>query len=256
MSKLEFKKDIKVINPNWATLPSVKAFTTTKSFGFSTKDNYEGLNLSISGRDDRYNATLNRKKLSQYIGHEPNWLKQNHTNKVIEINVENINCNADASFSFESNTVCSVLTADCVPILLTNKKASFVSAIHAGWKGLASNIIEKTIDKACRYNRFQRQDIIAWIGPCICSNCYSIRSDVMQKFISLDSRLYQCFNISDSSLKLDLVAISKILLEKSGVTDIYSSNICTKNPCNNLFSARRDGIHSGRIASCIWLENI
>ena len=252
MSKIILENNLEVITPNWIAAKNVKGFTTTKVSGYSTKENYKGLNLSYSNGDDKFNVTLNRKKLEAHIGYKVNYLKQNHTSNIINLDSESTSKFADASFTTRDNQVCCVLTADCVPVLLTDTKSTFVAAIHAGWKGLASNIVAKTIDKIMKDNK-KCSDIIAWIGPCISTNCYEVKADLMTKFVAINPNFYENFVISDFKLKLDLVSLTEKMLYNAGAIRIYKSNICTKSN-KNLFSARRDGIRSGRIATCVWLD--
>ena len=252
MSKIILENNLEVITPNWTTANGVQGFTTTRISGYSTKDKYKGLNLSYSNGDDKFNVSLNRKKLETYIGHKVNYLKQNHTSSIINLDSESTEIFADASFTTRANQVCCVLTADCVPILLTDTKSTFVAAIHAGWKGLARNIIAKTISRVMNENK-ACSDIIAWIGPCISTSCYDVKADLMKKFLEINPKFYENFVISDSGLKLDLVSLSEKMLYDSGVLKVYKSDICTKSN-KDLFSARRDGIKSGRIATCIWLD--
>lgn len=249
MSNIVVDDKLDVISPNWNAPECVTAFTTTRSIGYSQKNNYKGLNLSYSSGDHEHDVSLNRIKLNHFTGSEIRYLRQNHTGHAICIDSDNLDQEADACYTYEKNTVCCVLTADCVPIVLTDKKASFVAAIHAGWKGCVNNIIQSTIDKIAT-----KHDIIAWIGPCICAQCYNVRSDVLTKFLALEPSLYKCFSTEDQVLKANLPAICEVLLQKANVKNIFKANICTKNPKNNLFSARRDGIRSGRIATCVYID--
>ncbi|MBT4885385.1 MAG: peptidoglycan editing factor PgeF [Legionellales bacterium] len=248
MSKVIFEQELVTIPANWQAPKNIAAFTTTRSGGFSHNKNYSSLNLAMHAHDDKHAVELNRKKLNQYIGHNVKWLKQKHTNTVLQAESDNFNMDADAVFTHNPGKVCAVLTADCVPILLTDTQGSFVAAIHAGWKGLATNIIQNTIKK------IRSDNIIAWIGPCICYKCYNTGPEVQEIFCALQPKLHSCFSVKNNQIYTDLNAISEALLRLEGVRHISSANLCTKNHNNNLFSARRDGINSGRIASCIWIK--
>ncbi|MBT4803641.1 MAG: peptidoglycan editing factor PgeF [Legionellales bacterium] len=248
MSKVIFESNLVTIPANWQAPEHITAFTTTRAAGFSRNKNYFSLNLAMHANDDKYAVELNRKKINEYIGHEVKWLKQKHTNTVIQAEKNNYNVNADAVFTNNRGTVCAVLTADCVPILLTDTQGTFVAAIHAGWKGLATNIIKNTIQK------IKSDNIIAWIGPCICYKCYNIGPEVKDIFCTIQPKLHSCFSVKDNKFHANLNEISETLLRLEGVRQISSANLCTKNHKNDLFSARRDGINSGRIASCIWIK--
>ena len=244
---LEEKPDL--IYPCWHVPANIKAFSTRNTRGYSYEKNYAKLNLSLSGLDDKYVVMLNRKLLTNTIGHPINWLKQNHSARALALEHDDVTEPADAAYTRLHNTVCAVLTADCVPILLTNKKGSFAAAIHAGWKGLAKGIIANTL------NKINSSDVIAWIGPCICGSCYNVGPEVRDIFCKLDGNLIKFFHERNKKIYVELSAIATFLLRKKNVSQIYNSNTCTKNPNNNLFSARRDTIYSGRIATCIWISD-
>ena len=142
-----------------------------------------------------------------------------------------------------------MLTADCVPIVLTNRAGTRIAAIHAGWRGLASDIIANTIQHmACH-------DIIAWIGPCICWKCYPVGNEVRTHFCRQLPQQERAFTAHNQRWHADLRMISHIQLRHYGVETVYQSAHCTYHSTTPFFSARRQGIHSGRIATCISMHH-
>lgn len=230
------------IYPNWPAPSHIKALTTTRHGGDGR------FNLAAHVVDEAESCEANRFRLRQHIGYPIQWLSQHHTATVVHIDSYNTDTPADACYTSTPKTVCAVLTADCVPIILTDDMGSFVAAIHAGWKGLVQNIILHTI-AAC-----PGKNLIAWIGPCISHNAYTVgpefRNHFMDRYIGLD----HCFRCDAGQWHANLQQISYHLLQQAGVECITTANICTHDPNNQLFSARRDGLESGRIATCIWME--
>jgi YfiH family protein len=95
-----------------------------------------------------------RKKLN--LPNEPVWLEQQHKNKIICANKIKHQPEADASYATLPNVICTVLTADCLPILLCDRLGTKVAAIHAGWRSLASGIIENTIKRMQLVQKFMK----------------------------------------------------------------------------------------------------
>ena len=106
-------------------------------------------------------------------------VNQIHSNKVIQIYKNDHHFTCDAIFTYEPNVIVAVRTADCVPVLLSNKQGSFVAAIHCGWRGLSAGIIHKTLDKI----KTNYEDIVAWIGP-----------GISQQYFETDRDIYDIFN--------------------------------------------------------------
>lgn len=223
------------IKPNWPAPKNIKAFTTT-----------------CLQSDLRIPA--NRQKLAQefHLPAEPFWLKQEHTNIVIHLKPDTTVTEpiADAAFTTTPNLICAVLTADCVPILVCDRKGTMVAAIHAGWKGIANGIIESTI-KAMATNA---TELIAWLGPAIGKNCFEIKDDVREIFIKHNPETQKAFTpYNNDSFLTDIYLLATQRLNSVGITTIYGGEYCTFIQKELFFSYRRDGASSGRMASIIWL---
>lgn len=178
---------------------------------------------------------------------EPAWLSQNHSAECIIVdNTEDRK--ADAAITRKPNQVLAVLTADCVPIVLTNTRGSEIAAIHAGWRGLCHGIIEATIKKM----HTQPEELIAWIGPSICGRCYEVGKDVLDTFKQQYAFATDFFKpISNEKWLADLQGLAERILTLSSITAVYQSKACTFEQ-NELYYSYRRGEQTGRIATLIW----
>lgn len=243
----------KFVYPHWATSPKVHSLITTRQGGLSRAP-YDSFNIATHVGDDREIVLANRKLLELSLPNSPFWLNQTHSNKVVCLNsstlAEDI-LNYDACFTYHKNLVCVVMSADCIPILLTNKNADFVAAIHAGWRGIESNIIENTIKKV----NAPAYDMLAYIGPAICKSHFEVGIEVLDLLVHSNNKNKQFFAPGNSNkFHCDLVGIAKLQLLNLGLPEvnIYLSNRCTYCTQELFYSYRREGI-TGRIASLIWL---
>ena len=133
----------------------------------------------------------NQTKLSTNLGFEfinkkAIGLNQSHSN--ISIELPSDDRDADASYTTQNKVVCSIRTADCMPLLITDEGGSFVSSIHAGWRGLASGIIENTLKKINAKGKF-----IVWIGPHISQEFFEVGAEVRNIF--LENKCYQYYDL-------------------------------------------------------------
>jgi polyphenol oxidase len=159
----------------------------------------------------------------------------------------------DALISNTPGVIVGVKTADCVPILLVDPSTHAVAAIHAGWRGTAGNIVERTINDLCVRWRTRPRDIQAAIGPSIGPCCYQVGPDVARRFEIWLSELGQMHGPAF----LDLPAINEIQLRQAGVSGIWKSGECTFCRAEKFFSFRREREQAGRMLSFIgWQKYI
>lgn len=244
---------MKSIVPNWPAPKHVKAFSSTRLSGES-KGVYQGLNLGMHVGDDASTVTLNRELIAQdcQMPSKPVWLNQTHSTHVVELTeTSTIVIDADGSVTDVNNVVCSVMTADCLPVLLTNIEGTQVAAVHAGWRGLADGIIEQALQKFD-----QPENVMAWLGPAIGASAFEVGQDVLDAFITFAPQAIQAFIIkSDAENKwlanMNLLATQR--LNHLGVTQIFSNHHCTFSESELFYSYRRDGV-TGRQATFIWIE--
>ena len=178
-------------------------------------------------------------------------IEQHHDNKCIEASKYGFRPKADACYTTQNALACSVVVADCIPVLLTHKTRPWIAAIHAGWRGLHKEIIRHSIAK-CPY---PANEVQAWIGPSICKKCYDVGENLVSAFTKLDKAYAHYFSYEQNSIKADLSSIAKYQLQTLGIEDITHANICTFTH-NKLPSYRRDANQSGRLLCAIWREDL
>ncbi len=241
-----------ILTPDWPAPANVNACTTLRLGGVSEAP-YDTFNLADHVGDNETHVKANRQLLTNWLHlpNEPVWLKQTHSTIVLPAISSNRNQTADATFSDQPEQVCVVMTADCLPILLCHRQGTQVAAIHAGWRGLADGIIEKTLEKMA----LPPDDILVWLGPAIGPRVYELGEEVRQCFIEKDSAADSAFipSKNDGRWLGNLYHLATLRLHKQQVFAIYGGQYCTYTDNKRFFSYRRDGIHTGRMASLIWM---
>ena len=240
------------LKAEWPASSNIFAYTTTRLGGNSAAP-YASLNLAQHVGDEATTVQLNRQHLksSLMLPSEPFWLNQIHSNICVKVDKQSIgNITADATYTKQSNIVCAVLTADCLPILICNQAGNEVAAIHAGWRGLAGGIIQNTI------NHFDApaDQLLAWLGPASGPEVFEIGDEVRTQFINLNRQTSIAFKPSLAGRWLaNLYQLASLLLNSSGITAIYGEPKCTYSNPELFFSYRREHL-TGRMASLIWFE--
>ena len=235
------------ITPDWPVPPAIKAVSTVRSGGVSTAP-YAGMNLAAHVGDRPASVARNRSLLRQQLRlpAEPVWLRQVHGIRVVEADRTLPGEEADGSFTNRSSIVCAVMTADCLPVLLYERRSGIVAAIHAGWKGLAAGILQQAVDKVAD------GDWVAWLGPAIGPEAFDVGDDVRAALLSRSDRVITAFRPNGAHRwHADLYEIARILLRSYGVQQICGGGFCTFTDSNRFFSYRRDGV-TGRMATLIW----
>jgi YfiH family protein len=224
----------------------------TMRSGGKSKGTHHSFNLATHVNDDINTVNFNRALLNQYLPKAPFWLNQTHSNDIVELPSSKLN--ADACFTKEKNIVCVVQTADCLPVLVTNKKGTIVAAIHAGWRGLLNGVIEKTLYKM----NLPANELLVWLGPAISQNYFEVGNEVKNSFCEKHHEAKKAFQSALNQKWLaNIYMLAKIRLHVFGVTHIYGGSItndyCTYASQKDFFSFRRDG-ETGRMASLIWIS--
>jgi YfiH family protein len=242
------------IIPDWPVEANIKALSSTRLGGVSEVP-YNGFNLAGHVEDSPACVANNRQLLRQY-GHlpaEPIWLKQVHSTKIVHANTKHttIDTTADGSVCNQENIVCVVQTADCLPLLLTTNKGNKVAAIHAGWRGLVSGIIENGIAAMTT----DPDQLIVWMGPAIGPEHFEVGEDVVQAYKKRYAKYSNIFKATgDKKWHMNIYQAARNILGKSGVTQIYGGDFCTYSDEDRFFSFRREKI-CGRMASMVWMES-
>ena len=239
-----------IIYPDWPAPDTVKAISTTRQGGVSLPP-YHNLNLGDHVGDQEIAVIRNRDILTTQaaLPESPRWVKQVHGTTVALASTWQQGDEADAIVSKQANQVCPIMTADCLPILLCKQKGEQVAAIHAGWRGLAAGIIEKTV---AHFNE-PAKDIMAWLGPAIDPLHFEVGPDVYQAFTAHSAEAKCAFTQTDSKHYLaDIYQLATQRLNNAGVHAVFGGDYCTVSDPTLFFSYRRDGI-TGRMASMIWI---
>lgn len=268
LNALEYHQPIQVLWP--VDVPdTVLAITTTQHTFSSLKPEnksdkalehnavklFGSFNLGDHVGDDANQVQENRFKLQSYFSSETKiqWLQQVHGNTVLTIEQhQQTPLIADAIITSQKNIALAVMTADCLPILLTNTAGTEIAAIHGGWKPLSKDIIKKTLDKMSS----DKNDIIAWLGPCIGPSKFEVGEEVKTVFIHRKNQHSNAFTHSNASPKkyfANLHKIATLELINAGVDKISTLPICTYHQKDIFYSYRREST-TGRMASVIAIK--
>ena len=209
--------------------------------GGTSKGIYKSLNCGKGSKDKIANIGKNLKIVSKKIGCTSRnlvSLNQIHSNKVLKINnVPKKKLTGDAMITNKQNIAISILTADCAPILIIEKKQKFVGAIHAGWKGAFKGIVKKTI-QLLKKNGCSEKDMIACIGPCIKKNSYEVKNDFFKLFKNKNKKNINFFTFKKKKIFFDLSEYIKSQFYENGVKKIDIIRKDTYALENNFFSSR------------------
>ncbi|MFV1982475.1 MAG: peptidoglycan editing factor PgeF [Thiohalomonadales bacterium] len=255
--------NINFLNVDWPAPECIFAGITTRQGGKSTAP-YDSFNLASHVGDDISDVVSNRNLLVSELElpHEPEWLDQVHGTTVI--NYTDVNSNdmlssenekycADAVISFEINKICAVLTADCLPLLITDTIGSRVAAIHAGWRGLRDGIIEKTLSRL----NCSPEKLLVWIGPAISRAAFEVENKLRDEFVRLEVAAEFAFTQSrPGHWKMDLALLARQRLNSCGINNnaIFGGKYCSYLDKELFYSYRRENI-TGRMASLIYIRN-
>jgi len=243
------------INADWPAPTHIKAGTTTRIGGVSQSP-FDSLNFGLHVEDNPEHVAVNRQRLREYLNlpSEPNWLDQVHGCTIA--NDQNYqpgqSKQADASMTRTIGSVCAVMTADCLPALITDKDGTCVAAVHAGWRGLAQGIVLKTVDAMS----IPKQDLLVWLGPAIGPKQFEVGPEVREQFINQNRLHAKAFITGQRSDKwyMDIYQIARQQLKDHGLEQIYGGELCTFEDAKRFYSYRRDG-KTGRMVSLIWMES-
>jgi YfiH family protein len=235
------------IVPDWPAPANVKAFITTRAGGVSTGP-YAGLNLGLRTADDPLAVEANRQRLRAALPGEPKWLRQVHGIDVVDADALSDIPEADAAVARAPRTVCAVLVADCIPVLLADRAGAAVAVAHAGWRGLARGVLERTIERLAR----PPEELLAYLGPGIGPGAFEVGPDVRDAFLAGDAGAEVAFAPrSPGKWMADLFLLARRRLARCGVGHVYGGRWCTHSDSRRFYSYRRDG-PTGRMAALIW----
>ena len=237
--------------PDWQAAPNIKAVTTTRQGGVSQAP-FDSMNLGDHVGDNAKAVQQNRQILADTLAlpEPPVWLNQIHSNVVSNLDDEQPLIDADASVTHKRGRSCVVMTADCLPVLFCDKAGTVVAASHAGWRGLHSGILEKTVASMDA----KPEDILAWMGPAIGANAFEVGGEVRQAFMDVQTQAEQAFQKQDNDKWLaDIYLLAKQRLNAIGVKQVFGGGECTYSDTSRFYSYRKAS-QTGRMASLIWMS--
>jgi polyphenol oxidase len=247
--------------PQWEADARVGAVVSTRAGGVSAAP-WDRLNLGVAVGDDAAAVAENRRRFAAQIGVRPLWLRQVHGCRVLRASAALLDAEApraDAAWTDETGIACTVRVADCLPVLLAAPAGRAVAAAHAGWRGLASGVLEATLQAVCNAASCAPAELAVWLGPSIGPRQFEVGADVLRAFgqapESVDPRHFVARRAADGSLRwlADLPALARERLAGLGVRRISGGAWCTVEDRSRFFSYRRDGV-TGRMAAAVWIR--
>jgi polyphenol oxidase len=245
-------------------------FVTTRKGGYSQSP-FDSFNLAFHVGDDPENVLKNRKMLAQYLHIPLNYFtisNQVHGDNISIVeqgergsgaeNISTVIEDSDAMITDQKDVCLLILVADCVPVIMYDKRKEIIAVIHAGWKGTVRKIAQKTF--YLMESRFgcNPSDIICAIGPSIGPCCYQVGPEVVdlvrEKFPK-DRDLIQ--NIAeDGKGYFDLWEANRIQLLDCQIPEqnIEVARLCTCCHPDLFFSSRNDNGNTGRFAVGIMMK--
>ncbi len=248
-----------------------------------SKAPFDKLNLGDHVGDAEGDVFANRANFTRQLKVKPVFLNQVHGVQVATVSPTSLNgAAADASITRQPGAACTIMVADCLPVLFTSRLGTVVAAAHAGWRGLAGSanlqpgsgavgVLETCFHafKTLALTNHQQPSIeeigretLVWLGPCIGADAFEVGDEVREAFVASTPNAADMFRPHGPGKWLaDLRGLARQRLQRLGVTAIYgndgSTAWCTVNNPSRFFSHRRD--HgtlggSGRMAAAIWLE--
>lgn len=301
-----------MIYPHWNAPSTIHAFSTTreplhKSTVLAPSNAYSHFNLALHVDDDSKQVLANRQQLQRHENLPAiQWLNQVHgthchhvSRSIIQTSAtrssttlsSGISGNesgavelthnhqsvidvveADAAWTTEPNIALAVMTADCLPILITDTNAQVVAAVHAGWRGLVNGIIEQQVSVICEQTKVKAEELICWLGPCIQQAAFQVGAEVREQFLDAaapaqQQQTQQAFIVDSQPSAIrskthqkylaDLPALANLRFSGLGVpsTHIFNCELCTFLNSSRFYSYRRDG-QTGRMVTGIMLSNV
>ena len=260
--------------PRWPAPAGVRAVFTTRAGGVSSMP-FDSMNLGSHVGDLPGSVAANRALLQRATRTHAVFLNQVHGTEALLLDrASSDGQTADACATAQRKLACTIMAADCLPVLLTTQEGGVVAAAHAGWRGLAGaaghGVLESVYDSFSALARAGRAQTtikkIAWLGPCIGPSAFEVGAEVKAAFETVQPDAVRFFvPIGPGKYLANLPALARLRLQALGVTRVYgndgSAPWCTVSNPSRFFSHRRDaGIPgngfgtTGRMAACIWLD--
>ena len=264
------------VRPGWSAPAHVRVLCTTRAGGVSAAP-YDSLNLGLHVGDDEADVRANRLLLVERLAlpSAPFWLAQVHGTRVVRVGATGSDADAsegggegdgedgdvvrgpvgeaDGAWTDAPGRVVAVMTADCLPVVVTDAAGSRVAVAHAGWRGLAGGVLRSALAPFP-----EESELHAWLGPAIGPHAFEVGAEVREAFVGRDAAHEAAFVPRDAPGKYlaDLYALARRELERdrpAGTVHVSGGDRCTLTEAACFHSHRRDGARSGRMGTLAWL---
>lgn len=182
----------------------------------------------------------------------PHWLRQEHTTNILQDSgsrQQRLNQAFDGHFTRQTRVVCTVMTADCLPVFICDQKGTEIALVHAGWRGLADGIVED----ALKLFSVPNEELLVHCGPAISQQNFEIGQDV-KKLLGGSDEFYLVQPDKPGHFLADLAGLLGERMATKSVTFTQSGH-CTYAESDRFYSYRRDGV-TGRIVSLLWIDKL
>ena len=242
---------ITTLKPDWPVRESVVAYTATRRGGVSVSP-FGQLNVATHVGDLPAAVQENRRRLVAGLNlpGEPNWLSQTHSSALVKIGEEGLQDvpDADAAYTDCADQVLVIMTADCLPVFLASRDGREVALVHAGWRGMANGILERTL----RAFSSPPETLCAWLGPAISQSNFTVGNDVRTAMLARSREHEAAFIKHGLKYKACLYTLARQQLANLGF--VGGGKHCTYEEADKFYSFRRDGT-TGRMANLIFKTN-
>lgn len=253
---------MQVLVPQWPVGEGIRAVCSTRAGGVSVAP-WHSLNLGDHVGDDPAAVAANRARYAQHLGVRPVFLRQVHGVDTLELdNATPDGLQADACHTRALGVACTIMVADCLPVLLADTRSARVAAAHAGWRGLLGQGGQGVLESAMQPLDVAHTQV--WLGPCIGPGAFEVGDEVRAAYVGHDAACAAFFRPASAGASTgkwlaDLPGLARHRLQALGLSpDCIHGNDgsdpwCTVTQPSRFFSHRRDRV-SGRIAASIWLR--
>lgn len=242
--------------PDWPAPDNIVAFTSLRAGGVSEPP-YDSWNLADHVGDEQTAVSQNRERLADCLPASASmyWMRQVHgddihrpaTSEQLDVPV------GDAWFCQLPEKACCILTADCLPVLICDQQGQQVAAVHAGWRGVANQLLAKVL----RQFNSPADQLLVWIGPGISSAHFRVGNEVRETLLNtLRAPLAGAYRAAEQAgfSYVDLVAIVRAQCREFGVARVYGGEYCSFSDAQRYYSYRRDGVTGRNVSLILRLE--
>lgn len=251
---------------DWPLPPGVRAVMTTRHPGASV-GGHRGFNLATHVGDDPQAVAVNRARLAAHIQARPVFFSQVHGVDCVPVHGQTPDgTEGDAATTTAVGVACTMMVADCLPVLLCDRHGRQVAAAHAGWRGLVFGVLDTTV---AAFADTPAGELTAWLGPCIGPTQFEVGHDVRDTFACrwstevMQAPWFVPHAEAEGKYWCNLVALARWRLARLGVVSVHGNDgslpWCTASQPELWFSHRRDGSTpggTGRMAACIWRDGV